>query len=163
MEKTYNDIIGLNNTLAGMSRERWPFGIILAKDIKLMDKIVLEYNELRQAAIDKFVKRDENGEILGVMRDVPVKEGEAPRQERVKNPRRIDETEWNDREGFDKALAELNGKKVNLELIPVDVNTVYFNVQANRDMTIGQYIDSNMEPSLMLYLMDFGFFQNLEV
>ncbi len=163
MEKTYNDIIGLNNTLAGMSRERWPFGIILAKDIKIMDKIVLAYNEERQAAIDKFVKRDENGEILGVLRDVPVKEGEEPRQERVKNPRRIDETEWNDREGFDKALAELNGKKVNLELIPVDVNTVYFNVQANRDMTIGQYIDSNMEPSLMLYLMDFGFFQNLEV
>ena len=163
MEKTYNDIIGLNNTLAGMSRERWPFGITLAKNIKLMDKIVLAYNDKRQAAIDQFVKRDENGEILGVLRDVPVKEGEQPRQERIKNPRRIDETEWSDREGFDKALAELNGEKVNLELIPVDVNAVYFNVQANRDMTVQQYIDANMEPSLMLYLMDFGFFQNLEV
>ena len=163
MEKNYNEVIGLNNTFAGMSRDRWPFGITLAQNIKAMDKIINEYNGMRQAAIDKFVKRDENGEILGVLRDVLVNEGEAPRQERVKNPRRIDETEWNDREGFDKALAELNEQKVNLELIPVDVNTVYFNIQANRDMTIKQFIDSNMEPSLMLYLMDFGFFKNLEM
>ena len=47
--------------------------------------------------------------------------------------------------------------------MPVDVNTVYFNIQANRDMSIGQYLDSNAEPSLVLYLMDFGFFKNLDL
>lgn len=163
MQKTYNDIISLNNTLAGMARERWPFGITLAKNIKLMDKIVLDYNEKRQAIIDKYVKRDEDGEILGVLRDVPVGEGEEPRKERVKNPRRIDETEWNDFEGFNKELTELNTVLTEIELAPVDVDTIYFSIQANRDMTIRQYIDANAEPSLMLYLADFGFFKNLDL
>lgn len=163
MEKNYNDVIGLNNTLAGMSRDRWPFGISLAANIRMMDKIINEYNDKRQVIIDKFVKRDENGEILGIMRDVPVKEGEAQIQERIKNPRRIDETEWTDREGFDKALAELNKETVKIELTPVDVDTIYFNMQANKDMTIRQFIDANMEPSLVLYLLDFGFFKNLEL
>jgi hypothetical protein len=163
MEKTYNEIIGFNNTLAGMSRERWPFGVTLAKNIKLMDKIIADYNEKRQAVIDQFVKRDENGEILGVMLDVKVSEGEEPRQERVKNPTRIDETEWIDREAFDKAVADLNSTKINLELIQVDANQVYFNLQANRDMTIAQYLDSNAEPGLMIYLSEFGFFKNLDL
>lgn len=163
MQKTYNEIIGLNNTLAGMSRERWPFGMTLAKNIKIMDKIVLEYNEKRQAIIDKYAKRDDAGEILGILKDVQVKEGEEPRQERVKKPQRIDETEWTDREAFDKEIFELNQQKCELGLIEVDVKTVYFNMQANRDMTISQYLDTNAEPSLVLYLDDYGFFKNLEV
>lgn len=163
MEKTYNEIIGFNNTLAGMSRERWPFGVTLAKNIKMMDKIIADYNEKRQAVIDQFVKRDEEGNILGVMRPAQVKDGEEPRMERVKNPTRIDETEWIDRAAFDKALAELNESKVNLELIQVDVNTAYFNLQANRDMTFGQYLDANTEPGLIIYLNDFGFFKNLDL
>ena len=163
MTKSYNEIIGLNNALAGMSRERWPFGIILAKNIKMMDRIILEYNDKRQAVIDKYVKRDEAGQIMGVMRDVQVKEGEEPRQERVKNPSRIDDTEWLDRAAFDKELLELNAQSIEIELAPVDANTVYFNSRANRDMTISQYLDSNAEPSLVLYLSEFGFFKNLEI
>ena len=163
MEKTYNEIIGFNNTLAGMSRERWPFGVTLAKNIKMMDKVIADYNEKRQAVIDKFVKRDEDGNILGVMRPVPGKEGEETRMERIKNPTRIDETEWVDREGFDKELAALNESKITVDLVQVDVNTVYFNLQANRDMTFGQYLDANTEPGLIIYLNDFGFFKNLDL
>ena len=163
MLKNYNDIIGLNNALAGMARERWPFGITLAKNIKIMDQVILDYNEKRQAIIDQFVKRDQEGNILGVLRDVPVKDGEEPKQERVVNPRRIDDTEWTDRDGFNAALEALNAESIEVELSPVDVNQVYFNMQAGRDMTVAQYLDSNAETSLVLYLNEFGFFKNLEV
>ena len=166
MQKTHNDIISLNGTLAGMSRERWPFGTILAKNIKIMDKVIMDYNEKRQAIIDKYVMRDEAGEILGVFRpvnpDQVLKEGEERMVERIKNPRRIDETEWTDREAFDKELAELNESMTELELVPVDLNTVFFNMQANRDMKISEFIDANMEPSLMLFLSDYGFWKNFE-
>lgn len=166
MQKTYNEIISLNGTLAGMSRDRWPFGIILAKDIKIMDKVIMEYNEKRQAIIDKYVMRDEAGEILGVMRPVQseheLAEGETVQMERVKNPRRIDETEWIDRAAFEKELAELNEQNAELELVPVDLDTVFFNMQANRDMKIREFIDSNMEPSLVLFLSDYGFWKNFD-
>ena len=166
MQKTYNDVIGLNNTLANMSRERWPFGVVLAKNIKYMDKVVIEYNAKREEIVDKYAKRDEGGKILGIMRDVPgfvPKEGETIPQERVKDPKRIDETEWNDRASFDKELFELNAQSIELDLIPVDVNSVYYSMQANRDMTIRQYLDANTEPGLMLYLNEFGFFKNMEM
>ena len=163
MLKTYNEIIGLNNTLAGMARDRWPFGITLAKNIKIMDKIVLDYNEKRQAVIDEYAKRDDEGNILGIMQDVPVKEGEEPRQERIKQPRRIDETEWTDRASFEAKLDELNKQSVELELMPVDVNTTFFSNQANRDMTVAQHLDANAEPSLVLYLEEYGFFKNLNL
>jgi hypothetical protein len=166
MQKTYNEIISLNGTLAGMSRDRWPFGIILAKDIKIMDKVIMEYNEKRQAIIDKYVMRDEAGEILGVRRPVQpeheLAEGETVQMERVKNPRRIDETEWIDRAAFEKELAELNEQNAELELVPVDLDTVFFNMQANRDMKIREFIDSNMEPSLVLFLSDYGFWKNFD-
>lgn len=166
MQKTYNEIISLNGTLAGMSRDRWPFGIILAKDIKIMDKVIMEYNEKRQAIIDKYVMRDEAGEILGVFRpvnpDQELKEGEEHIVERIKNPRRIDETEWIDRAAFEKELAELNEQNAELELVPVDLDTVFFNMQANRDMKIREFVDSNMEPSLVLFLSDYGFWKNFE-
>lgn len=166
MQKTYNEIISLNGTFAGMSRDRWPFGIILAKDIKIMDKVIMEYNEKRQAIIDKYVMRDEAGEILGVFRpvnpDQELKEGEEQMVERIKNPRRIDETEWIDRAAFEKELAELNEQNAELELVPVDLDTVFFNMQANRDMKIREFVDSNMEPSLVLFLSDYGFWKNFE-
>lgn len=163
MQKTYNDIIGLNNTMAGMSRERWPFGMILAKNIKIMDKIIMEYNEKREKVIDLYAKRDEEGKILGVLRPLPAAEGVEPIMERVKEPTRIDDTEWTDRAALDGALAELNKQMTEIELIPVDVETPYFNMQANRDMKISQYLDANMEPSLVLYLEDYGFFKGLEL
>ena len=163
MEKTYNDAIGFNNTLAGMARERWPFGISLAKDIKIMDKLIIAYNELREAVVNKYAKRNEDGEILGIWRDLPAKEGEEPKKERVVKPTRIDETEWTDKAAFEKELTELNAQKVDFVLSPVDVNTVYYNQHANKEMTILQYIDANMEPSLVLYLSDFEFFKNLNL
>lgn len=163
MQKTYNEIISLNNTLAGMSRDRWPFGITLAKNIKTMDRVITSYNELREVIIDKFAKRDEDGKILGIMQDVPVKEGEEPRQERIAEPKRIDETEWTDRAEFETELTALNEQESEFELTPVDVATVYYNGQANRDMTIKEFVDTNMEPSLVLYLSDYGFFKNLDL
>ena len=105
----------------------------------------------------------EDGKILGIMRDVPVKEGEEPRQERITEPKRIDETEWTDRTEFEKELTALNEQNSDFELAPVDVATVYYNAQANRDMTIKEFVDTNMEPSLVLYLSDYGFFKNLEL
>src|SRR3972149_11271554 len=104
MDKTYNEIIGLSNTLGGMSREKHPFSIALGKNIKAIDKVVADYNEKRMVIIDKYVKRDEEGNALGVLKPVNIdlKEGEEQKMERVKNPQRIDETEWSDRESFEK-------------------------------------------------------------
>ena len=163
MEKTYNEVIGLSNTLGGMSRDKHPFSITLGKNIKVIDKVVADYNELRMAIIDKYVKRDEKGDALGVMKAVDVAEGEEPRMERVKNPQRIDETEWSDRDAFEKELAELNVQKVSFELTPVDASTVYLNLQVNKELTIRQYLDSNMEPGLLLYLNEYGFWSNLGI
>ena len=163
MLKSYTDVISLNNTLAGMSRDRWPFGVTLAKNIKLMDKLITEYNEKREEIINKYAKRDDAGALLGILRAVEVAEGEEPRTERVQNPTRIDETEWTDRATFDAEVFELNKQEVEIELSPVDVATTYYNMQANRDMTILQFVDANMEPSLVLYLSDYGFFKNIEM
>ena len=163
MEKTYNEVIGLSNTLGGMSRDKHPFSITLGKNIKVIDKVVADYNELRMAIIDKYVKRDEKGDALGVMKAVDVAEGEEPRMERVKNPQRIDETEWSDRDAFEKELGELNMQKISFELTPVDASTVYLNLQVNKELTIRQYLDSNMEPGLLLYLNEYGFWSNLGI
>lgn len=167
MEKKYSEIIGLNNTVAGMSRESWPFNLTIAENIRTLDALTLTYNEKRQVIIDKYAMRDETGAYLGVLRPLPQKpaqEGEPAQEivtERVKNPKRMDEIEWSDRDALNRELTELNDSVVELSLVPVDLEKKYFDRKAERVMTIGEYVDANMESGLIIYLSDFGFFKNL--
>jgi hypothetical protein len=164
MNKNYNEVIGLSNTLASISRDRWPFNLTIAKNMKALDTVILEYNKQREEIIDKYAMRDSEGKILGV--EMPVKgklaPGEEPKMERIQNPTRIDETAWTDRAAFDKELKELNEKTVDFTLAPVDAKKVFLDNKTGRETTVEEFLDNGgMEPGMIVFLHEFGFFTNL--
>ena len=171
MKKTYNEVLALSNTLNAVSRNKIPFSVGLAKNLKHVETILNDYNVKREEVVDKFVKRDAEGNILGVEREVKDKAGnvlfvegtETPQMERVQKPQRIDETEWNDREAFEKELIALNATTVELDLKPIDVKKKYLDLNTGKDLAIEDYLDTNFEPSLLIFLSNYGFFSGLDI
>jgi len=171
MEKTYNEVLALSNTLNAVSRQKTPFSVGLAKNLKITEAVLNEYNVKREEVVDKFVKRDEAGNILGVEKEVKNAEGivvmvegtETPQMERIKNPQRIDETEWIDRAEFEKELIALNSTKVELDLKPIDVKKKYLDLNTGKDLTIEDYLDTNFEAGLLIFLTGYGFFTGLDI
>ena len=167
MKISNDDLIRLHNTLKTVSLERHPFAIKLAKNIKMSEKLLLMYEDSKHTLIDKHAKRDEEGKLLGVIipaQAVPGEPETAPQPvKRVTDPKRIDQIEWNDKEGFLTEFTALNNEQVDLEFDKVDVNTVFYNARVNRDMTIKDDLDVNMTSDTLLHLYENGFFDNLEI
>lgn len=183
MEKTFNEILALNNTLSALSQQRHPFSVGLAKDIKIIEKTLETYNKDREALVDKYAKRDESSKLLGILKPIdPAKKKEqAKRQlevpneevevdasvpegmERVVDPKLIDEIEWEDKEKFLEELKVLNEGKIDIILFPIDVTKKFLHTQTGKELTIEDYVNTQLEAGLVLFLSDFGFFANLDI
>ena len=170
MEKTYNEVLAINNTLNAVSRNKTPFSIGIARNLKILETALADYNTSREDLVDKYVVRDSEGNIMGVEKQKLDEKGKVvldkdnkPVMERVEKPQRIDETEWTDSEQFQAELTVLNDTKVDLKLIAIDVKKKYIDLATNKEMTIEQFLDVNFEAGLIIFLVDNGFLTGLDL
>ena len=170
MKKTYNEVMAISNTLNAVSRQKTPFSVGIARNLKVLEPLIADYNVKREEIVDKYVKRDEEGNILGVKKPKVDEAGKPVLDdqqvqiiERVKEPQRIDETEWNDQDAFEKELKVLNEITIDLELKSIDVTKKYLDLATGKEITIEEYLDINFEAGLIIFLNDNGFFSGLDI
>jgi len=160
IEKSVNDLLGLHNILNELSKRKVPFSIALAKNIKVLKPTFEKFEDDKKELIDKSALTDENGTILGKF----VQAGEGEEQVRIENPQQFDQIDWVEEDGLNKVLAALNTlgvETVEAVIYPIDVNREYFDSTSRQKETIRNYVDRELEASMVLYLDGMGMFKNL--
>jgi hypothetical protein len=156
MNITNNELIALHQTLLSLSRQKLPFNVAIAKNLQAVEKHINEYSDKRSKLVEAHAKTDELGKLLGVMKPVKGDQTDPPTMERVKDPQVIDDIEWDNKEKFMEELTAFNSEEVELTLTGVSVKKKFFHMQHGRDFTIEEYLNSAMEPGMILYLDKMG-------
>lgn len=112
--------------------------------------------------VDRFAKTDEEGKLLGVMKQTKDDEGKVI-DKRVENPQVIDDIEWSDKDAFMEELNKLNDAEVEVTLEGVPVSKKFYHMQHGREFTIEEYLNSSMEPGMILYLEKIGMLTGLDL
>ena len=165
VKQDYNQVMQLQQVVTAMGQQRHPFGIGISKNIKILEALVTPYNEKREALIDKYAVRDEEGNFVGAMIPNPdaKDDNDEPKEIRVASPQKVNEIEWNDKDAFLTALNDLGQEQVQVSLSPINCEKKYLDTKANIESTIGDYVDRTFEGSLILYLNTFGFWSGLDL
>lgn len=164
IEKTVNELLALNSVMNEMSRRKVPFGITLAKNLKILKIISDEFDALKKELVDGNALLDENGIVLGKIIP-PAKEGEES-PGRVQNPQTFDQIDWANEGGMQTVLTKLNTlgeNKREIILYPIDVERTYFDTNIRQKVKVREYIDKELESSLILYLDEMEMLKNLYV
>ena len=161
IEKTVNDLLGLNSVLNELSRRKVPFGITLAKNLKVLKVIAEEFDNSKKDLITELALLDENGNVLGKV--IPGKEGEES-PGRVENPQTFDQIDWVEKDGMAKILKQLNDLQIikrEIVVYPIDVDREYFNTSTRQKSTIREFVEQELEASMILFLDEMSMFKNL--
>lgn len=158
--RSINELLGLHNVLNELSRRKVPFSIALAKNIKVLKPVLEEFEKGKQEFIEENAMLDEDGKILGKLQEAV--EGTEP--VRIANPQTFQDIEWKSEGALEKVLEELNnmGRSVSdIFIYPIDADREYFDSLTKSKIKIRDYIDREIEASMVLYLDDLGLFKNL--
>lgn len=165
IEKSVNELLGLHNVLNEVSKRKVPFSIALAKNIKVLKPLLEKFEEDKQAFIEDHALLNEEGTVLGKLKPVEVPDGEeAPPAERIENPQTFQDIDWKEENGLEIVLDKLNkmGSELTEVIIyPVDVDREYYDSQMRTKLKIRDFVDREIEASMVLYLDTMGFFKNL--
>lgn len=141
------EILSVSKFLDTFKDKKVPFSICIAKNIKKISEVVSDYNEKRFELIQKYATVDENGNLLG-------KIGEDGK--RIENPQTFDQLEVEDINLLISEINKLDFTDVDFELEPIDMNKVYYDTELNEKSTVENYIDSNIEPSVINAMAQIG-------
>ena len=75
---------------------------------------------------------------------------------RIENPQLLTDLEIEDLEGMAKELDELGMKEVEFTVEPLDLSKTYYNTDLKEKSTVEEYIDTNLEPSVIAVMSSFG-------
>jgi len=162
MEITNSELINMHQTLIQLSKQKLPFNVLIAKNLQRVEKLVNDYSDTRTVLVERYAKTDEEGKLLGIEKTIKDEESNVV-VERIKEPQMIDDIEWDDKEAFMKELMTLNETKVTPALDSVSVKKSFYHMAANRDFTIGEYMDTQIEPGMILYLEKIGMITDLDL
>ena len=162
MKITNSELIALHQTLMQLSRQKLPFNVLLAKNLQRVEKLVNDYSDVRTEMVNRYAKTDEEGKLLGVEKQVKDEDNKVINK-RVENPQVIDDIEWNDKEKFLEELNALNDKELEITLDGVPVSKKFYHMQHGREFTIEEYLNSAMEPGMILYLEKIGMLTGLDL
>lgn len=141
------ELIQLSKNLESIMLQKVPFSLTITKNTKNVSSLLGIYNDDRNEIINKYCVLNEDGSLLG-------KIGEDGK--RIENPQTLQDIETDDMESLLKELNELDSLEIDVELFEIDLNKVYYDSRLDDKSTIGDYIESNIDPHLVAYLSNYG-------
>jgi len=162
MKVTNSELIALHQTLIALSRQKHPFNVTLAKNLQRVEKLVNDYSDERTTLVERYAKTDEDGKLLGVEKTTKDTENNVI-VERIKEPQMIEDIEWNNKEEFIKEIESMNKTEVEIGLETIDAKKSFYHMEHKREFTIEEYLNTGMEPGMILYLEKIGMLTGLDL
>lgn len=156
MKKKQSEVIGLNGVFNALTQMKTPFGILIAHNSRKLKSIVKKYDEEKELIQDKFLKKDNEGNFLGVLR----KDANG-NEKRVEKPTLFSDIECTDRKAFEKAIKDLDSKEIEVsDLRSIDCAKKIYWSKRDKEVTIREWMDSELAPIFILSLDEFGLLKN---
>lgn len=142
------ELVSFNRFLTeNFQDKKVPFSLHITKMLRDIAEPVKKYDEDRLAIIQKYATVDENGNLIGKMKEDGT---------RIENPQLLTDLEIDDLEGMAKELDELGMKEVEFTVEPLDLSKTYYNTDLKEKSTVEEYIDTNLEPGVIAVMNSFG-------
>lgn len=146
MKITASMAINLKANLENFSAKQVPFALTITKNLKKVEKLVEDFDEKRQNLINEYAVLDESGNFIPETKDDGTK---------YENPQTLNEIEVSDRNELVKKIGELETAEYDVEFEQIDTEKLYYNSKAGEKMKVLDFIDTNLEPALIMYLNSF--------